>query len=266
VTWLQLDDRILEHPKFVRAVKRAGADAIFMWLGLRAYCAQNLTDGEVPLDMLDEVRGPPAGAARDSAVRALLEVGLLENGGGALRLHDYLDWSESRAVVMDRRAKNRERKQMSRRDSARTPPVVTVGVTPPTPLPSPPLPSPPDPVNSSSQIQPTNKGQDTAVFVRGGRAPKQKVGRWRRVPPDWEVKPQHRTMALGLLVDVAIEEAAFRDHEFFRPKLDADATFRNWIREAAKRPRPRGLSGAHTNPLVERARRIAEAEKKGAAE
>lgn len=67
---------------------------------------------------------------------------------------------------------------------------------------------------------------------------------WRRVPCEWAVKDQHRQLAAELAVDVEFEAGAFRDHEFQRPRTDADATFRNWLREASRRPRARVAVGS----------------------
>jgi hypothetical protein len=113
VSWISLDDGILEHPKFIRAVKLGGSEAIHLWLGLRAYCARHLTDGFIPEDMLDEVRGP-ALKARKRALDALLAVGLVDPADGGVALHDYLDWSRSRDDVVSKRDAARARQAKSR--------------------------------------------------------------------------------------------------------------------------------------------------------
>jgi hypothetical protein len=119
LSWLELDDRILEHPKFIRAVKIAGSDAIHLWLGFRAYCGQNLTNGRVPADMLDEVRGPKDPKRRKASLDALLAVGLLDPlAGGDVQMHNFLKWSSSRDAVLERREKARARKQRSREPGA----------------------------------------------------------------------------------------------------------------------------------------------------
>lgn len=169
MTWMTLDDAMLDHPKFIRAVKRGGSEAVHLWLGLRAYCAKHLTDGDVPEDMLDEVRGPSDPKRRRAALEALLadDVGLLERTSTGVRLHDYLQWSESRVQVLAKREKARERKARSRgtasagreesrrdeqRDGARTDDVHSGVVTNPRArdLPSHPIPSHPDPPNPPS--------------------------------------------------------------------------------------------------------------------
>lgn len=39
-------------------------------------------------------------------------------------------------------------------------------------------------------------------------------------------------MATALGVDLELEMAKFRDHQFRDPRTDPDATFRNWLRNA----------------------------------
>lgn len=116
MSWLELDDRILDHPKFIRAVKLGGSEAIHLWLGMRAYCGQLLTDGFIPTDMVDEVRGPKDSRKRMVALTALVDVGLLEPDvdKDGYTMHDFLDWSSSRTDVIERRNSARDRKRRSR--------------------------------------------------------------------------------------------------------------------------------------------------------
>lgn len=58
--------------------------------------------------------------------------------------------------------------------------------------------------------------------------------RWRRVPAEWQPNQKHREQAASLGLDFGLELESFRDHEFDRPKSDADATFRNWLRNARR--------------------------------
>lgn len=149
-----LDDQLLEHAKFIRAVRLAGGDAIHFWLGLRAFCAQKLSDGHVADDMIDEVRGP-SGKRRDKALDALKAVGLIHDPaqraacsrcksvgiiGEGLWMHDYLEWSDSRDEVLTRRENNRDRQRKSRglshRDIKRDVGVSVGDVTDPSPPPN----------------------------------------------------------------------------------------------------------------------------------
>jgi len=98
VSWFKVDDRFLDHPKFVRAERLAGSTAIHLWFGLIGYCKQHRTDGWVPLDMLNRVNGP-CQRWRQRALAALLEVVLVERDGDRLHLHDFLDWNPSRQQI-----------------------------------------------------------------------------------------------------------------------------------------------------------------------
>jgi hypothetical protein len=161
VSWLELDDGILDHPKFIRAVKLGGDSAVFLWLGLRSYCGKQLTDGFVPTDMLDEVRGPKDPKKRAAALAALIEVRLLEQADDGVQMHDYLQWSRSRAEVLESRRKNSEPQARSRGSHAVTDTVTTRSVTPsvttpsPSPSPSPsPLPTPIPEESKSASARP----------------------------------------------------------------------------------------------------------------
>lgn len=94
MSWLGLDDQILNHPKFIRAVKLGGSETVHAWLGIRAYCAQNRTDGFVPTDMLEEIRGPLDTEKRATAVKVLRKVGLLDSAVGGVQMHNFSKWLE----------------------------------------------------------------------------------------------------------------------------------------------------------------------------
>lgn len=141
MSWMDIDDKLLDHPKFIRAVKRGGSDTVFLWLGLRQWVAQNLTDGFIPSDMVDEVRGPD-GKRRVAALNVLKEVGLIDDADGGVMLHDYLQWSRSRDAILKQREANRLRQARSRGSHAVTDTATHANVTPSVTLPSPHLSSP----------------------------------------------------------------------------------------------------------------------------
>jgi hypothetical protein len=64
--------------------------------------------------------------------------------------------------------------------------------------------------------------------------------RWRKVPADWQPNDKHRELAQREGVNFERELESFRDHEFTAPRLDADGTFRNWLRNAARFARRNG--------------------------
>jgi hypothetical protein len=78
---------------------------------------------------------------------------------------------------------------------------------------------------------------------------------WHFVPDDWTIKDSHRTLALGLLLDVEAQAQMFREHEFSPPRSDADRAFSGWLRRAPEFMRRTGSAGA-VHPLVERSMRI----------
>lgn len=81
--------------------------------------------------------------------------------------------------------------------------------------------------------------------------------RWRTVPPEWQPNIGHRSLAASRGVDFELELSKFRDHDFATPKLDADRTFRNWLRNA--KPERKGAQPFKSagTLLMERSARIA---------
>jgi hypothetical protein len=234
MSYIEIDDGILDHPKFIRAAKLGGSEAIHLWLGMRAYVAKLLTDGFVPDDMLDEVRGPKDLRKRAVALQALRDVGLLDPATGGVQLHNYLERNKSREQVLALRAAARARQTKFRggnggsdgggnaapnasRHGERN------GVTHASPTPSVTVPSPhlstPLPVPS-------------VPSERGASAPAAKRPQRTRRFPDFEPTPEHVNLALQIGADLPTELAKFRDHEFRDPKSDANACFRSWLRRS----------------------------------
>jgi hypothetical protein len=110
MSYLKIDDGFLDHPKFVRAERLAPGGAVHLWLGLMVFCKRHLTDGVVPVDMLDRVHGP-ARRWRRRALEALVDVGLVERDpDGGVRVHDYLEWNLSKAEIERRSADRKARR------------------------------------------------------------------------------------------------------------------------------------------------------------
>lgn len=61
---------------------------------------------------------------------------------------------------------------------------------------------------------------------------------WRKVPEDWQPKPEHRALAAELGVNFEDELRKFRRYNFSRARRDADATFENWLNRADSPRRP----------------------------
>lgn len=82
----------------------------------------------------------------------------------------------------------------------------------------------------SDLFQPDPDQPDRSSHARAKGRP----ARWRRAPGDFAPGDKHRKLAASLGVDFELELAKFRDHEFDKPKSDADRSFSNWLRNAKK--------------------------------
>ncbi len=112
MTWAEVDDGFLSHPKTVKAVQLGGSAAIHLWLALRLYSGKHLTDGLIDSFMVVELSLGLHSRTRKRALAALLESGLLDPcGDGNYQLHDYSDWAPSRATVEKRKAEAKARKE-----------------------------------------------------------------------------------------------------------------------------------------------------------
>lgn len=226
---LELDDQILEHPKFIRAARLAGSEAIHMWLGLRAFCGQQLTDGFIPVDMLDEVRGPKLDRKRSVAMEALITVGLLEQEDGGFRMHNYLKWSRSKSQVLADRARARERqaksREMSRRDTGRDDAGASVRVTKASGSSS--ASDPPDPDSHTPGAREDRFGDSFRASDR--------------LPDGWEPSPDNVALAQRLGLDLPGELAEFRAYCRREDRVCGawEADFELWLRRAKKFERKR---------------------------
>lgn len=92
---------------------------------------------------------------------------------------------------------------------------------------------------------------------QGKRSGTSSSKRWTRVPDSWTPTEGHQELATELGVNLQAELPKFRDHEFGKPKSDADACFRTWLRNAKEfargprnaRPRQPNHGGA-VMPMV----------------
>lgn len=219
MSWLQLDDRILEHPKFVRAVRRGGSAAVHLWLGMMSFCKQRLTDGLVPADMVDVVAGP-ATRWRKPALVALVEAGLLESDPSGYRVHDYLRHNDARETVERRVSERRARDEARRLAYLARNGHDTETIT-----------------NTETITQPVGVGADAPPKPKRPRVPKGEgkpvERKWRCVAeafPEWQPNDLHAKLALKYGKVLQVEAAKFRDHEFKTPKTNPDRTFNNWLR------------------------------------
>ncbi len=114
--------------KITRAVELAGWQALGLWLAMKAYAAENLTDGFVPDEVIPKLRGAPKNARK--VLAALVACGPLapdgSRGAGLVdphplgwQLHKYEDHASSATEQELRKEKARERKRRQRENQAR---------------------------------------------------------------------------------------------------------------------------------------------------
>lgn len=102
--------------------------------------------------------------------------------------------------------------------------------------------------NHPELLSRSDMSDDTAsasVFKKE-RTPK----RVRRCPDSFEPNSAHIKSAGDRGLDIRLELAKFRDHEFQAPRSDWDACFRNWLRNA----KPSGRHGVAAAPVRPRAK------------
>lgn len=103
--WVRIDENALEHPKIA-----ALSDGAFrLWVQGLAHCQKYLTDGYIA-DLA--LRGLRAYSPKRKA--ALMEAELWHASETGIRVHDFLEWNDSREHVMAARQLARERLQKHR--------------------------------------------------------------------------------------------------------------------------------------------------------
>lgn len=143
MAWFKVDDQLHSHPK----ARRAGLEAMGLWLVAGSHCMSYLTDGFVEEWF---VLSWPNGA---ELAERLVGTGLWLRGDGGWQFHDWGEFQPTREKVEAEReaASERKRRQRARgsdgryesRESHGVTPTVTDGVSPaersstPSPSPSP---------------------------------------------------------------------------------------------------------------------------------
>jgi hypothetical protein len=130
---IEVKEEFLRCDKLKRAVRSSGASVIGVWLALKAYAAEHLTDGFIPSEDVDAVDA--LGDAyvdvdtRRKCIVSLIECGRLRPDGGrgpgllervehGYQLHDYLDHAMSADELKRRRGLKAERQKRWRENHA----------------------------------------------------------------------------------------------------------------------------------------------------
>jgi len=103
VTWIKLDDKMADHPKFYALGDDYEAGLAVYVAGL-CFCGAHLTDGVIP-----KVRAHTLTPSARRLAPKLVEIGLWHDNGDGYRVHDFLDYNPPREKVMAEREATRER-------------------------------------------------------------------------------------------------------------------------------------------------------------
>lgn len=160
MSWAKFDDLYDDNKKIKRAW-RSSRGAVALHAMAITYCARHELDGVIDVDwLIDKL---PKAAERKKILATLIEHKLFEIVDDEhYRVHDYLEYNQSRADAEGRRERDRQRKadagsRGGRVDSKRNPPGIPVESEAPDPTrPDPvvPGPTPPQPPAAPAGIHP----------------------------------------------------------------------------------------------------------------
>lgn len=116
--WLKIDDKYPRNPK----VLAGDIETSWFYVCALTHCAEQLTDGFIA-DSAVPVIAPHVIAPQDVAERCV-QLGMFTRVTNGFLVPDFLDFNPSRAEVVEKREKDRERQRksrgMSQRDSRET--------------------------------------------------------------------------------------------------------------------------------------------------
>jgi hypothetical protein len=175
VPWFKVDDGFAFHRKTLRAPNQA----IGLWVKAGSWCAQQLTDGHVPIGVILAF-----GSSLEDA-QSLVEAELWEVEGEGFRFRNWAEFQPSKEEVERERERARKRKQEwreSRRNGTRppsgpsgtdkgTPTGTDKGTTTETDGGVTPTPTRPDPTRPDPTVLPTEVPSASSPTKRGTRLP-----------------------------------------------------------------------------------------------
>lgn len=88
-------------------------------------------------------------------------------------------------------------------------------------------------LRSVTDVTPTVTETVTVVKKKPPSSVSKKAASWRFCPEDFQPTDSHRLLARQLVVNLDVELAKFRDHEYAKPKTDAGRAFSTWLRNSA---------------------------------
>lgn len=107
MAWVRIHDGAMGNLKILRL-----SDSAFrLWVKGLTYCQIHLTDGLLPSEALREMAAKRKDVEQLSAVLVTDKSALWERiTGFGFKVHDYLDWNDSREKVLDRQDEAKRRK------------------------------------------------------------------------------------------------------------------------------------------------------------
>lgn len=115
MTWFKVDDNLALHPKVISAgaTQRDRNEALGLWVRAGSWCAQQLTDGHVPAEMVELLGGK-------KVADRLVKAGLwLPQRGGSYQYHEWEERQPTKQQVEAERRATRERQAQWRANRAR---------------------------------------------------------------------------------------------------------------------------------------------------
>jgi hypothetical protein len=118
LSWLRIDDSAPDHPKWMELAEdpQLWAACWGLWVSCAAYCARQLTDGQVPRAYVVRATPLPHKAAKEAA-EALVRVGLWVQSGTGYTFHDWLAYNPPAEKVRAKRDAAAERMAAGRNRS-----------------------------------------------------------------------------------------------------------------------------------------------------
>jgi hypothetical protein len=110
--WGRLDDSLYDHPKLDLIPVEQRLAALGLWARAISWCNRFLTDGHVPRGRIERLDGTLALAG------LLVGAGLFDDVPTGYEVHDFLEFNDSRADVLDRREKEAQRQRDWRKKKA----------------------------------------------------------------------------------------------------------------------------------------------------
>lgn len=225
---------------FHRKALKAGNAALGLWVRAGSWCNQQLTDGYVPLEMV-------AALGTKSQAERLVKAGLWDETADGYQFHE---WSEegrnfTRAEVLAKREKERDRKARQREANSTEPQVNGGG---PSGTPTGHDADTHGDVNTPIPSHPSKEEKKTT-----SSSPRK---RGARLPDDFAVTAEMRSWFSEHCpgIDGRTEHAKFVDYWTAKTgrdatKLDWEATWRNWMRNAKPQARasPNGMHSTDAN-------------------